>query len=58
MASRATALTQMHNAGVPMNRIQSIYVDHTLADLANYLDVTNEKKQGAVAALNLSTLSF
>lgn len=49
---RRTALTQMHNAGVPMRHIQSISGHRTLAALAQYLDVTDEQKQSAIAALN------
>ncbi|MBV8887459.1 MAG: tyrosine-type recombinase/integrase [Chroococcidiopsidaceae cyanobacterium CP_BM_RX_35] len=49
---RRTALTQMHNAGVPTRHIQSISGHRTLAALARYLDVTEEQKQSAISALN------
>lgn len=49
---RRTALTQMHNAGVPMRHIQSISGHRTLAALAKYLDVTDEQKQSAIFSLN------
>ncbi len=49
---RRTALTQMHNAGVPMRHIQSISGHRTLAALARYLDVTDEQKQSAIFSLN------
>jgi len=49
---RRTALTQMHNVGVPMRHIQSISGHRTLAALARYLDVTEEQKQSAISALN------
>lgn len=43
---RRTALTQMHNPGIPMRHAQSISAGHrTLAALARYLDVTDEQKQ-------------
>lgn len=49
---RRTALTQMHNAGVPMRHIQSISGHRTLAALSRYLDVTDEQKQSAIFSLN------
>ncbi len=49
---RRTALTQMHNANVPMRHIQSISGHRTLAALARYLDVTEEQKQSAISALD------
>ncbi|UJB73420.1 site-specific integrase (plasmid) [Acaryochloris sp. 'Moss Beach'] len=48
---RRTALTQMHNAGVPTKHIQRISGHRTLAALSGYLEVTDEQVEGAIAKL-------
>ena len=48
---RRTALTRMHNAGVPTKHIQRISGHRTLAALSGYLEVTDEQVEGAIAKL-------
>lgn len=48
---RRTALTQMHNAGVPLRHIQAISGHSSLAALQVYLDVTDEDKKNAVSVI-------
>lgn len=49
---RRTALTQMHNAGVPTKHIQRISGHRTLAALSEYLEVTDQQVEGAIATLS------
>ncbi|ABW32075.1 conserved hypothetical protein (plasmid) [Acaryochloris marina MBIC11017] len=48
---RRTALTRMHNAGVPTKPIQRIPGHRTLAVLSGYLEVTDEQVEGAIVKL-------
>ncbi|MEB3191172.1 MAG: tyrosine-type recombinase/integrase [Snowella sp.] len=48
---RRTALTQMHNAGVPLCHIQEISGHRSLATLQRYLEVSSEQKERAVAVI-------
>ncbi|MEB3188802.1 MAG: site-specific integrase [Snowella sp.] len=48
---RRTALTQMHNAGVPLRHIQEISGHRSLATLQRYLEVSTEQKERAVAVI-------
>ncbi len=48
---RRTALTQMHNAGIPLKHIQEISGHHDLGTLQRYLEVSTEEKQKAVAVI-------
>lgn len=49
---RRTAITQMHNAGVPIKHIQEISGHRTLAALQRYVEVTEQDKEAAIAALS------
>jgi integrase/recombinase XerD len=49
---RRTALTKMHNAGIPLSVIQQLSGHSSLAALQGYLAVTDEDKSAAIAALN------
>lgn len=49
---RRTAITQMHNAGVPIKHIQEISGHKTLAALQRYVEVTERDKVAAIAALS------
>lgn len=49
---RRTAITQMHNARVPIKHIQSISGHKTLAALQAYIEVTEQDKEAAIAALS------
>jgi integrase/recombinase XerD len=53
---RRTAITQMHNAGVPIKHIQEISGHKTLAALQRYVEVTDQDKEAAIAALNFHRL--
>ena len=48
---RRTALTQMHNAGVPLRHIQEISGHRSLATLQRYLEVSTEQKEKAVSVI-------
>ena len=48
---RRTALTTMHNAGVPAKHLQRISGHRTLAALAEYLEVTDEQMGNAISKL-------
>ena len=48
---RRTALTQMHNAGVPLRVIQEISGHSSLETLQRYLEVTDEQIAQAVKAI-------
>jgi integrase/recombinase XerD len=48
---RRTALTQMHNAGIPLRHIQEISGHNDLGTLQRYLEVSAEQKRKAVAAI-------
>ncbi|HEY9628857.1 MAG TPA: site-specific integrase [Coleofasciculaceae cyanobacterium] len=48
---RRTAITQMHNARVPIKHIQTISGHKTLAALQRYVEVTEQDKEAAIAAL-------
>lgn len=48
---RRTALTQMHNAGIPLKHIQEISGHHDLGSLQRYLEVSTEQKQKAVSVI-------
>ena len=48
---RRTALTTMHNAGVPVRHLQRISGHRTLAALAAYLEVTDEQVDNAISML-------
>jgi integrase/recombinase XerD len=49
---RRTALTQLHNAGVPLRVIQSISGHASLASLQRYLEVAPQQVSGAISALS------
>ncbi|MBD1863050.1 site-specific integrase [Trichocoleus sp. FACHB-46] len=49
---RRTALTQMHNAGVPLRVIQKISGHRSLQSLQQYLEVSELQLEGAIAALS------
>lgn len=49
---RRTAITQMHNARVPIKYIQSISGHKTLLALQSYIEVTEQDKESAIAALS------
>lgn len=49
---RRTALTQMHNEGIPLRHIQAISGHQTLAALARYLEVSETEKEYAILALD------
>ncbi|UJB73276.1 tyrosine-type recombinase/integrase (plasmid) [Acaryochloris sp. 'Moss Beach'] len=51
---RRTALTQMHNAGVPTKHIQRISGHRTLAALSGYLEVTDEQVEGGDSDVGVS----
>jgi integrase/recombinase XerD len=48
---RRTALTQMHNAGIPLKHIQEISGHSDLGTLQLYLEVSAEQKQKAVSVI-------
>lgn len=48
---RRTALTQMHNAGVPLRHIQEISGHRNLGTLQRYLEVSTEQKIQAVTVI-------
>lgn len=48
---RRTALTQMSAAGIPLRVIQEISGHRSLATLQKYLEVSEEEKERAIAAL-------
>lgn len=48
---RRTALTMMHNAGIPLRHIQEISGHNDLGSLQRYLEVTQEQKQQAVSVI-------
>lgn len=48
---RRTALTQMHNAGIPLRHIQEISGHNDLGTLQRYLEVSAEQKQKAVSVI-------
>ena len=48
---RRTALTQMHNAGVPLRHIQEISGHRSLATLQRYLEVSTEQKIQAISVI-------
>ena len=48
---RRTALTQMHNAGIPLRHIQEISGHNDLGTLQRYLEVSPEQKKQAVAVI-------
>ena len=48
---RRTALTQMHNAGVPLRHIQEISGHNDLGTLQRYLEVSPEQKKQAVSVI-------
>ena len=48
---RRTALTQMHNAGVPLRHIQEISGHRNLGTLQRYLEVSTEQKIQAVGVI-------
>lgn len=48
---RRTALTQMHNAGVPLRHIQSISGHADLSTLQRYLEVSEQQRDAAIATL-------
>jgi integrase/recombinase XerD len=48
---RRTALTQMSAAGIPLRVIQEISGHNSLAALQKYLEVSEEQKERAIAAL-------
>ena len=48
---RRTALTQMHNAGIPLRHIQEISGHNDLGTLQRYLEVSPEQKKRAVSVI-------
>ena len=48
---RRTALTQIHNAGVPLRHIQEISGHRSLATLQRYLEVSSEQKERAISVI-------
>jgi integrase/recombinase XerD len=48
---RRTALTQMHNAGIPLRHIQKISGHNDLGTLQRYLEVSPEQAQKAVSVI-------
>ena len=46
-----TALTQMHNAGIPLRHIQEISGHNDLGTLQRYLEVSPEQKKQAVSVI-------
>jgi integrase/recombinase XerD len=48
---RRTALTQMHNAGIPLKHIQEISGHNDLGTLQRYLEVSPEQKKKAVSVI-------
>ncbi len=48
---RRTALTQMHNAGIPLRHIQEISGHSDLASLQRYLEVSPEQRKKAVSVI-------
>jgi integrase/recombinase XerD len=48
---RRTALTQMHNAGIPLRHIQEISGHNDLGTLQGYLEVSPEQKKKAVSVI-------
>ena len=48
---RRTALTQMHNAGIPLRHIQEISGHNDMGTLQRYLEVTPEQRKKAVGTI-------
>ena len=48
---RRTALTQMHNAGIPLRHIQEISGHNDLGTLQRYLEVSPEQRKQAVSVI-------
>ena len=48
---RRTALTQMHNAGIPLRHVQEISGHEDLGTLQRYLEVSPEQKKEAVSVI-------
>ncbi len=48
---RRTALTQMHNAGIPLRHIQEISGHNNLDNLQRYLEVSPEQRKQAVSVI-------
>jgi integrase/recombinase XerD len=48
---RKTAVTQMHNAGIPLKHIQEISGHNDLGTLQRYLEVSPEQKKKAVSVI-------
>lgn len=48
---RRTALTQMHNAGIPLRHIQEISGHNDLGILQRYLEVSPEQRKQAVSVI-------
>jgi integrase/recombinase XerD len=48
---RRTALTQMHNAGIPLRHIQEISGHNDLGTLQRYLEVSAEQKRKAISTI-------
>ncbi len=48
---RRTALTQMHNAGIPLRHIQEISGHNDLGTLQRYLEVSPEQRKKAVSVI-------
>ncbi len=48
---RRTALTQMHNAGIPLRHIQEISGHNDLGTLQRYLEVSAEQKRAAISSI-------
>ena len=49
---RRTALTRLHQQGVPLRIIQEISGHKSLATLQKYLEVTEEEKENALGLLS------
>ncbi len=48
---RRTALTQMHNAGIPLRHIQEISGHNDLGTLQRYLEVSPDQRRKAIEAI-------
>lgn len=48
---RRTALTQMHNAGIPLRHIQEISGHNDLGTLQRYLEVSPEQRKKAISVV-------
>ena len=48
---RRTALTQMHNSGIPLRHIQEISGHNDLGSLQRYLEVSPEQRREAVSVI-------